>query len=137
MSWLSKYRVYREGVCLHFRSTLREGFPVRFINPLTPTPSRPSTHPPFPSPLSHPLQQKAGNFQEKVFWGCDLASEHERYITEKVFKKPVILINYPKEIKAFYMKLNPDGRTVAAMDVLVPKIGEIIGGSQREDDFGA
>jgi asparaginyl-tRNA synthetase len=70
-----------------------------------------------------------------VYWGCDLASEHERYITEKVFKKPVILINYPKEVKSFYMKLNPDGKTVAAMDVLVPKIGEIIGGSQREDDY--
>jgi asparaginyl-tRNA synthetase len=70
-----------------------------------------------------------------VYWGCDLASEHERYITEKVYKKPVILINYPKEVKSFYMKLNPDGKTVAAMDVLVPKIGEIIGGSQREDDY--
>lgn len=86
-------------------------------------------------PLHHASQQAKGKFQEKVYWGCDLASEHERYITEQVFKKPVILINYPKDIKAFYMKLNPDGKTVAAMDVLVPKIGEIIGGSQREDDF--
>lgn len=86
--------------------------------------------------LTSPEHQKKGKFQEKVFWGCDLASEHERYITEQVYKKPVILVNYPKDIKAFYMKLNPDGKTVAAMDVLVPKIGEIIGGSQREDDPG-
>ena len=88
-----------------------------------------------PLPLSFHRQAAAGKFTEKVYWGCDLASEHERYITEKVFKKPVILINYPKEVKSFYMKLNPDGKTVAAMDVLVPKIGEIIGGSQREDDY--
>ena len=62
-------------------------------------------------------------------------SEHERYITEQVYKCPVVVTNYPKEIKAFYMKLDPDGRTVSAMDILVPKIGEIIGGSQREEDF--
>jgi asparaginyl-tRNA synthetase len=68
-------------------------------------------------------------------WGDDLGSEHERYITEQIFKKPTIVINYPKGIKAFYMKLNADGETVAAMDVLVPKIGELIGGSQREDDL--
>lgn len=85
--------------------------------------------------LTSPEHAAKGNFKEKVFWGCDLASEHERYITEKVFQKPVILINYPKDIKAFYMKLNPDQKTVAAMDVLVPKIGEIIGGSQREDNY--
>lgn len=85
--------------------------------------------------LLKPEHQKKGNFVEKVYWGCDLASEHERYITEQVFKKPVIVTNYPKEIKAFYMKLDEDGRTVRAMDVLVPKIGEIIGGSQREDDL--
>jgi len=72
-------------------------------------------------------------FQIPVSWGIDLQSEHERYITEKVFKQPVILINYPKDIKAFYMRLNEDGKTVRAMDVLVPKIGEIIGGSQREE----
>ena len=65
----------------------------------------------------------------------DLASVHERYLTEHVFKKPVILYNYPKEIKSFYMKQNPDGKTVAAADILVPKIGEIIGGSQREEDY--
>jgi asparaginyl-tRNA synthetase len=69
-----------------------------------------------------------------VEWGVDLQSEHERYLCEKVIKGPVVLIDYPKEIKAFYMKVNPDGKTVRAMDVLVPKIGEIIGGSQREDD---
>ena len=70
-----------------------------------------------------------------IFWGMDLASIHERYLTEQVFKKPVILYNYPKEIKSFYMKQNRDGKTVAAADILVPKIGEIIGGSQREEDY--
>lgn len=72
-------------------------------------------------------------FDYKVFWGCDLQTEHERYLTEQEFKRPVFVTDYPKEIKAFYMKLNQDGRTVAAMDCLVPGIGEIIGGSQRED----
>lgn len=78
---------------------------------------------------------KKKKFQFPVEWGVDLQSEHERYLVEKHFKKPVILINYPKEIKAFYMKQNPDGKTVAAMDVLFPQIGEIIGGSQREDNL--
>jgi asparaginyl-tRNA synthetase len=78
---------------------------------------------------------KKKKFQFPVEWGVDLQSEHERYLVEKHFKKPVILINYPKEIKAFYMKQNDDGRTVAAMDVLFPQIGEIIGGSQREEDY--
>ena len=73
-------------------------------------------------------------FEFPINWGCDLQSEHERYLCEKVFHKPLILVDYPKEIKAFYMKLNEDRKTVRAMDVLVPKIGEIIGGSQREDD---
>ncbi|MBO7368931.1 MAG: asparagine--tRNA ligase, partial [Clostridia bacterium] len=72
-------------------------------------------------------------FEYPVFWGCDLQSEHERYITEKVFKRPVFLKNYPKEIKAFYMRLNDDNKTVAASDLLVPGIGELIGGSQREE----
>ena len=72
-------------------------------------------------------------FDYKVSWGCDLQTEHERYLTEEVFKRPVFVTDYPREIKAFYMKLNEDGRTVAAMDCLVPGIGEIIGGSQRED----
>lgn len=70
-----------------------------------------------------------------IFWGMDLQSEHERYITEEIVKGPVFLINYPKEIKSFYMKLNPDNKTVAACDLLVPKEGEIVGGSQREEDF--
>lgn len=70
-----------------------------------------------------------------IFWGMDLNSEHERYVTEQIVKGPVFLINYPKEIKAFYMKLNPDNKTVAACDLLVPKEGEIVGGSQREEDF--
>lgn len=72
-------------------------------------------------------------FNEKVEWGIDLGSEHERHLAEKVFKKPTILYNYPKDIKAFYMRLNDDEKTVAAMDVLVPGIGEVIGGSQREE----
>ncbi|KAJ4950308.1 hypothetical protein NE237_027140 [Protea cynaroides] len=74
-------------------------------------------------------------FEKKVEWGIDLASEHERYLTEVIFKKPVIVYNYPKEIKAFYMRLNDDTKTVAAMDVLVPKVGELVGGSQREERY--
>ena len=81
------------------------------------------------------LEEHNDEFDYKVFWGCDLQTEHERYLTEKIFKKPVFVTDYPKEIKAFYMKLNPDGKTVAAVDCLVPGIGEIIGGSQREDDY--
>ena len=81
------------------------------------------------------LEKNNDNFDYKVYWGCDLQTEHERYLTEKVFKRPVFVTDYPKEIKAFYMKLNGDGKTVAAMDCLVPGIGEIIGGSQREDDY--
>ena len=79
------------------------------------------------------LEQHKSEFEYPVFWGCDLQSEHERYITEKVFKKPVFLTDYPKEIKAFYMRLNDDNKTVAAADLLVPGIGELIGGSQREE----
>ena len=78
---------------------------------------------------------KKGQFEYDVEWGIDLQSEHERYLVEKKFKKPVILTDYPKDIKAFYMKLNPDNKTVAAMDVLFPGIGEIIGGSERETDY--
>jgi asparaginyl-tRNA synthetase len=74
-------------------------------------------------------------FEFPVAWGTDLQSEHERYLCEQVFKKPIVVVDYPKEIKAFYMKMNEDGKTVRAMDVLVPKVGEIIGGSQREDDY--
>ena len=81
------------------------------------------------------LEKHNDEFDYKVYWGCDLQTEHERYLTEQIFKRPVFVTDYPKEIKAFYMKLNPDGKTVAAMDCLVPGIGEIIGGSQREDDF--
>ena len=81
------------------------------------------------------LEKNNDNFDYKVSWGCDLQTEHERYLTEQVFKKPVFVTDYPKDIKAFYMKLNEDGKTVAAMDCLVPGIGEIIGGSQREDDY--
>ena len=74
-------------------------------------------------------------FENKPYWGCDIATEHERYLTEKVFKGPVMVYNYPKEIKAFYMKLNEDGKTVKAVDVLVPGIGELIGGSEREENY--
>ncbi|MBR5206446.1 MAG: asparagine--tRNA ligase [Alistipes sp.] len=82
------------------------------------------------------LKASGKKFEFPCEWGCDLQSEHERYLVEEHFKRPVILINYPKEIKAFYMKLNDDGKTVRAMDVLFPQIGEIIGGSEREADFG-
>lgn len=81
------------------------------------------------------LEKNNDKFEYKVSWGCDLQTEHERYLTEQVFKRPVFVTDYPKEIKAFYMKLNDDGKTVAAMDCLVPGIGEIIGGSQREDSY--
>jgi asparaginyl-tRNA synthetase len=81
------------------------------------------------------IADKKVKFENKVYWGVDLASEHERHLTEKVFQGPIILYNYPKDIKAFYMKLNEDGKTVQAMDVLVPRIGEIIGGSAREEDL--
>ncbi len=79
------------------------------------------------------LEKHNDKFDYKVSWGVDLQTEHERYLTEQIFKRPVFVTDYPKEIKAFYMKLNPDGKTVAAVDCLVPGIGEIIGGSQRED----
>ncbi|MCX6368977.1 MAG: asparagine--tRNA ligase [Armatimonadetes bacterium] len=78
---------------------------------------------------------KAKSFEFPVFWGCDLQSEHERYLTDEVFQRPVIVTDYPKEIKAFYMRLNDDEKTVRAMDVLAPRIGEIIGGSQREERY--
>ncbi|MBV9504078.1 MAG: asparagine--tRNA ligase [Acidobacteriia bacterium] len=83
------------------------------------------------------LQKSGKNFEFSTEWGCDLQSEHERYLTEELFKKPVIVTNYPRGIKAFYMRLNDDGKTVAAMDVLVPRIGEIVGGSQREERHDA
>ena len=79
------------------------------------------------------LKQNNDKFDFKVYWGCDLQTEHERYLTEQVFKKPIFVTNYPKEIKAFYMRLDDGGKTVAAADCLVPGIGEIVGGSQREE----
>ncbi len=79
------------------------------------------------------LEKNKDNFEFSVFWGCDIQSEHERYLTEQVFKKPVFVTDYPKEIKAFYMRRNDDGKTVAACDLLVAGIGELIGGSQREE----
>ncbi len=92
------------------------------------------THIPYSEAVN--LLEKAGRtFEYPVSWGSDLQSEHERYLTEEVFKGPVIVTDYPKEIKAFYMKLNDDDRTVRAMDVLVPRLGEIIGGSEREDRY--
>ena len=79
------------------------------------------------------LEKAKDQFQYPVYWGCDLQTEHERYLTEQVMKRPVFVTDYPKEIKAFYMRLNDDRKTVAAVDLLVPGIGEIIGGSQREE----
>ena len=81
------------------------------------------------------LEENNDNFEFKASWGCDLQTEHERYLTEQIFKRPVFVTNYPKDIKAFYMKMNDDNKTVAAVDCLVPGIGEIIGGSQREDNY--
>nr|WP_314780369.1 asparagine--tRNA ligase [uncultured Treponema sp.] len=81
------------------------------------------------------LEKHLDRFEFKPYWGCDLQSEHERFLTEEVYKGPVIVTNYPKEIKSFYMKLNEDGKTVRAMDVLVPGLGEIIGGSEREENL--
>ena len=86
--------------------------------------------------LEEARDKKGVKFEFPVFWGADLAAEHERYLVEQHFKRPVIMTDYPKEIKAFYMKQNDDGRTVRGMDVLFPKIGEIIGGSEREADYG-
>ena len=81
------------------------------------------------------LEKHNDEFEYKVSWGIDLQTEHERYLAEKIFKKPVFVTDYPKDIKAFYMKQNPDGKTVAATDLLAPGIGEIIGGSQREENY--
>ena len=81
------------------------------------------------------LKEAKADFRFPVEWGCDLQTEHEKYLTETVFKKPVFVTNYPKKIKSFYMKQNPDGKTVAATDLLVPGIGEIIGCSEREADY--
>jgi len=81
------------------------------------------------------LKKADKEFQYPVEWGCDLQTEHERYLTEEVYKRPVFVTDYPKEIKAFYMRMNDDNKTVAAMDLLVPGIGEIIGGSQREERY--
>ena len=81
------------------------------------------------------LEKHNDEFEFKVSWGIDLQTEHERYLCEKIFKKPVFVTDYPADIKAFYMKQNPDGKTVAAADLLAPGIGEIIGGSQREEDY--
>lgn len=81
------------------------------------------------------LEKANDKFEYKVSWGVDLQTEHERYLCEQIYKKPVFVTDYPKDIKAFYMKENPDGKTVAAADLLVPGIGEIIGGSQREENY--
>jgi asparaginyl-tRNA synthetase len=81
------------------------------------------------------LEKSGKKFEFPVYWGADLQSEHERYLVEEHFKCPVIMTDYPKEIKSFYMKQNEDGKTVRGMDVLFPKIGEIIGGSEREADY--
>ncbi len=85
------------------------------------------------NPKEEPKKEEPVLDKRNIYWGMDMASEHERYLTEEVFKKPVIVYNYPASIKSFYMRMNDDGKTCAAMDILVPKIGEIIGGSQREE----
>jgi asparaginyl-tRNA synthetase len=81
------------------------------------------------------LVKSGHSFQYPVEWGCDLQTEHERYLTEQIFKQPIFVTNYPKDIKAFYMRMNEDHKTVAAMDLLVPGVGEIVGGSQREERY--
>ena len=81
------------------------------------------------------LMEFKDRFEYPVYWGCDLQTEHERFLTEQIYKKPIFLTDYPKDIKAFYMRLNDDGKTVRAMDLLVPGVGEIIGGSQREERY--
>ena len=81
------------------------------------------------------LKKSGKEFQYPVEWGIDLQTEHERYLTEEIFKKPLFVTDYPKDIKAFYMRMNDDGKTVAACDLLVPGVGEIIGGSQREERY--
>ena len=80
-------------------------------------------------------EKNGAKFEFSPYWGCDIATEHERYLTEKIFGCPVMVFNYPKEIKSFYMKQNDDGKTVKAVDVLVPGIGELIGGSEREESY--
>jgi asparaginyl-tRNA synthetase len=80
-------------------------------------------------------KKKKVKFENKVEWGCDLQTEHEKYLCDKVFNGPIIVYNYPKDIKAFHMKMNDDDKTVQAMDILVPKIGEVVGGSAREDNL--
>ena len=81
------------------------------------------------------LEQHKDEFQYPVFWGADIQTEHERYLTEKIFNRPTFVTDYPKDIKAFYMRMNEDGKTVAAVDLLVPQVGEIVGGSQREERY--
>lgn len=86
--------------------------------------------------LEHLRTKKVKKFEKKPFWGIDMGSEHERYLAEKVFQGPISVYNFPKDFKAFYMKANDDGKTVQAFDMLVPGIGELIGGSAREEDLG-
>ena len=117
-----------------FDQNVEEGLIARLQNVLA-APFQRITYTEAVELLTQPEHLAAGGFEEAPFWGIDLGSEHERYLTEKVFKKPTIVTDYPKDFKAFYMKQNEDGKTVRAMDILVPKIGELIGGSQREEDF--
>ena len=104
------------------------------IETLTKVVTTPFTHLTYTEAIKE-LEKNASKFEFKPYWGCDLQSEHEKYLSEEIFKGPVIVTDYPKEIKSFYMKLNDDGKTVKAMDVLVPGLGEIIGGSEREDNL--
>ena len=121
--------LFKDRIVLDFLNTMWFGFEKEsaLIDP--------SVKPHYYTEAIDILSKSGQKFDYPVSWGIDLQSEHERYLVEQHFKKPVILIDYPKEIKAFYMKQNDDGKTVRAMDVLFPKIGEIIGGSQREESL--
>jgi asparaginyl-tRNA synthetase len=116
----------------HFEARVEKGLIARLENVIA-SPFGRLTYTDAIAMLLEPKHVKAGKFKTQVYWGYDLDSEHERYLCEKVYKRPLIVTDYPKEIKAFYMRINEDGKTVRAMDILVPKIGELIGGSQREE----
>jgi asparaginyl-tRNA synthetase len=117
-----------------FEGNVEEGLIERLLNVLA-APFQRITYTDAVNLLLQPEHLAAGSFEEAPFWGIDLGSEHERYLTERVFRKPTIVTDYPKDFKAFYMKQNDDGKTVRAMDILVPKIGELIGGSERESSL--
>lgn len=120
--------------CLFFDQFVEKGI-IERLKHVVDTPFKRITYTDAVKLLEEKIKDKKAKvkFENKVYWGVDLASEHEKYLCEKVFEGPIILYDYPKDIKAFYMRNNEDGKTVQAMDVLVPRIGEIIGGSAREE----